>query len=341
MPLVAHTGLPSFERLRQEGYTVLPAAEGKGADPLELHIGLLNLMPDAALEATERQFMRLLAGSGSSAKVYVYVFTVDAMPRLGRAREYVNTYYTDFQTLTDTGLDALVLTGANPASSELASEPFWHGLVEVIEWGTDNVCSILCSCLATHAVVQQYHQVERIKLPQKRWGVYSHRLLEREHPLTRHLNTRFDAPHSHVYEVTRAQLESVGLSVLAESEQAGVHLAVSEDQFQFICFQGHPEYDFNSLFKEYKREINRFVTGERDDYPPFPENYFSEEAASVLNDYRERLVSANDQRAIFGEFPELVIERLLDNTWTDTGNALFVKWLELVLASKNGVAWSG
>ena len=329
MPLVAHNDLPAFERLRREGYTVIDPDEAKSAS--RLHIGLLNLMPDAALQATERQFMRLLGASAGSIIVYVHVFTAAAMPRLGKAREHVDQHYPGFEAIKALGLDALVLTGANPASPELATEPFWDDMVEVIEWSKDNVCSTLCSCLATHAVVKQYHQVERVKLPQKRWGVYSHRVFDRDHFLTRHLNTRFDAPHSHVYEVTREQLDSAGLTVLAVSEQAGVHLAVSADHFQFIYFQGHPEYDFNSLFKEFKREVTRFATGERDDYPPFPENYFGEESVEMLDAYRDRLLGANDKRQLLQEFPEHQVEPLLDNTWTDTGKGMYNNWLVKVL----------
>ncbi len=331
MPLVAVNGLPAFERLSQEGHAVVSADEAKRRATPKLKIGLLNLMPDAALQATERQFMRLLGASAGSVDVYVYVFTAGAMPRLGEIREHVDRHYSDFEAIKRLGLDALVLTGANPASPILADEPFWDGMVEVIEWGRDNVCSTLCSCLATHAVVKLYHQVERIKLPKKRWGVYSHRFLDRSHFLTRHLNTRFDAPHSHVYEVTQEQLESVGLTVLAVSEQAGVHLAVSADQFQFVYFQGHPEYDFNSLFKEFKREVLRFGGARREDFPPFPENYFNDEAIEILDDYRDRLLGANDKSQILREFPEDKIELLLDNTWTDTGKGMFNNWLSRVL----------
>ena len=60
MPLVAHTNLPTFQRLREEGQTVLSEALASHQDIRELHIGFLNMMPDAALEATERQFFRLV-----------------------------------------------------------------------------------------------------------------------------------------------------------------------------------------------------------------------------------------------------------------------------------------
>lgn len=333
MPLVAHNSLPTFERLRQEGCSVIGAGDAEKRQGPKLKIGLLNLMPDAALQATERQFLRLLGASARLVDVYVYVFTVADMPRLGNALEHVTNHYTKFEAIKTLDLDALVLTGANPASPQLSTEPFWGGMVEVIEWGRNNVCSTLCSCLATHAVVKQYHQVERIKLPQKRWGVYSHRVSKHDHFMTRHLNTRFDAPHSHVYEVTEEQLESVGLKVLAVSEQAGVHLAVSADEFQFVYFQGHPEYDVNSLFKEFKREVSRFASGVRADYPPFPENYFNEDAIKILDNYREALSGTNDRVKRLDEFPEKQIEPLLNNTWAETGKGMFSNWLTQVLES--------
>ena len=42
-------------------------------------------------------------------------------------------------------------------------------------------------------------------------------------------------------------------------DEAGVHAAVSEDGFRRVYFQGHPEYDANSLLKEYKREVLRHL----------------------------------------------------------------------------------
>ena len=60
MPLIAHSSLPSFERLKQQGETILSKDRAAHQDIRELHIGLLNMMPDSALEATERQFFRLI-----------------------------------------------------------------------------------------------------------------------------------------------------------------------------------------------------------------------------------------------------------------------------------------
>ena len=52
MPLVAHNDLPTFSRLQEGGQEVLTLRRAQQQDIRELHIGLLNMMPDAALTAT-------------------------------------------------------------------------------------------------------------------------------------------------------------------------------------------------------------------------------------------------------------------------------------------------
>ncbi len=330
MPLVAHTSLPAFERLREEGHEVLSTERALHQDIRELHIGLLNMMPDAALQATERQFMRLVGSCNRIAQFYVHPFAVDAGSRTDAAKAYLQSYYEDFRQLQRDGLDALVITGANPAHPDLTKEVFWKPMVEVIAWAREHVCSTVFSCLATHAYLKLYHGVERIRLPQKRWGVYSHRLLDPAHPLVSNINTRFDAPHSHVYEVTHEQVEGAGLKILVESDEAGVHFAVSADGFRMLYFQGHPEYDINSLLKEYKREVVRFINDDRDDYPPYPEHYFTPEATAILEPYKEQVIKAKASQQTAPEFPEARVRPYVDNTWSDTGKAMFNNWLGLV-----------
>jgi len=259
MPLVAHSTLPTFDRLRQEGETVLPGDVALQQQIRELHIGLLNMMPDAALEATERQFFRLIGESNQIAQFYVHPFTLTALPRGSEAQAHIDKYYESFDVIKAQGLDALIITGANVVGPELSTQAFWEPLIEVIDWAYENVTSTLCSCLATHAVMEFRYRQKRYPLGFKRWGVYSHRVVDRQHPLVNGVNTRFDVPHSRFNQIDRQQFEAAGLHVLAESEEAGVHLAVSEDLFRLVFFQGHPEYDIISLLKEYKREVNLFI----------------------------------------------------------------------------------
>ena len=335
MPLVANSSLPTFKRLEQEGETVLNRDNAVKQDIRELHIGLLNMMPDAALAATERQFFRLVGESNSIAQFYMHPFTLSELPRSGKGRAHVEEFYESFEQIKEQGLDALIITGANVTGPELADEPFWQPLIEVIDWAYENVTSTLCSCLATHAVLQFRYNQKRKPLGFKRWGVYSHHVTDRNHPLTNGVNTRFDVPHSRYNQIDHVQFEEAGLHILAESKDAGVHLAVSEDQFRIVFFQGHPEYDIISLLKEYKREIKRFFNNERDDYPPFPENYFSLQIQASLNEYKVRIIKAKKTNTIFPDFPEEFINKNLDNTWHDTAEAILNNWIGQVYQLTN------
>jgi homoserine O-succinyltransferase len=335
MPLVEHLDLPTFSRLREQGHEVLPLDRAIHQDIRELHIGFLNMMPDAALGATERQFIRLVGSCNRIAQFYVYPFTLPGLQRSEETLAYIDKYYCDFEELKEQGLDALIITGANVANPHLDQEPFWEPLMEMVRWADQNVTSTLCSCLATHALLKYLYGIDRQPLPEKRWGVYNHRICEPGHPLLRGVNTRFDVPHSRYNDISRQQLEDAGLTVLVESSTGGVHMAVSPDQFRIIFFQGHPEYDLASLLKEYKRELARYWSGDLDDVPPFPENYFPDQVCELVQNHLAQVSRIRAQGGDIPGFPDQQIERLLDNTWGDTAKALVANWLGLVYQLTN------
>ncbi|MCH9693143.1 MAG: homoserine O-succinyltransferase [Gammaproteobacteria bacterium] len=328
MTLVAHSDLPTFAHLRDHGHELLSLERAKHQDIRELHIGFLNMMPDAALQATERQFIRLVGSCNRIAQFFVYPFSLPSLTRSAETGDYIEKYYSRFEDLREQGLDALVITGANVANPHLDQEPFWEPLLDVVRWADENVASTLCSCLATHALLKYSHGIERQPLPNKRWGVYSHRVCAPDHPLNRDVNTRYDVPHSRYNDISRAQLEAAGLRVLAESAEGGVHLAVSPDQVRVVYFQGHPEYDHNSLLKEFRREVRRFAAGERETFPLYPENFFPEEARCLIESVR------NDPDALIDLLGN-EIEQHLDNTWGDTAKAIVNNWLGIVYQLTN------
>jgi homoserine O-succinyltransferase len=296
MPLVAHSKLPTFSDLRNQGHEVLTLDRAVHQDIRELHIGFLNMMPDAALRATERQFIRLVGSCNRIAQFFVYPFSLPTLERSAKAVGYIDRYYSDFESLRDAGLDALIITGANVANPRLENEAFWAPLMEVVDWAWDNVASMLCSCLATHAV---------------------------------------DVPHSRYNDISRTQLEAAGLVVLAESAEGGVHMAASPDQFRVFYMQGHPEYDANSLLKEYRRELYRYANNERDNPPPLPENYFAGDAKRFALGALEAAARARETGAVYDDTLETEVEGLLDNTWGDTAKAIINNWLGLVYGVTN------
>lgn len=327
MPLVAHSSLPAFDSLRREGLAVVAAGDtDRGLR--DLRIGLLNLMPDAALQATERQFMRLVGAYGDVANLYVFPFAVRADYRAEIALAHIESHYSTFDALRDEELDALIITGANPAAPDITTEAFWSPMIDVIEWGRTNVQSVLCSCLATHAVLHHYHDTPRTELPQRQWGVYPHEILAPDHPLMAGVDAPVSAPHSHRYAVSRAEMEQAGLAVLAASEEAGVHLAVDDGDCNFVCFQGHPEYDAISLLKEYRREVQRFLTGSRQTYPPFPEHYLDADARHLLDSYQRRVTESDFEQETIPPFPEAELAGGCRNTWVEAGMRMYRNWLD-------------
>ncbi len=309
MPLVAYKDLPTFNRLKKEGRTILPPDRAQQQDIRELHIGLLNMMPDAALTATERQFFRLVGESNQIAQLYIHPFSLPELTRSDETKAYIEKYYEPFEKLKEDGLDALIITGANVSQPDLEKEPFWQPLKEVMEWSWDNVASTMCSCLATHAVMQSRYNQKRSPLPDgKLWGIYKHKVIERAHPLVRNMNTVFDVPHSRFNNISSQQFKEAGLKVLIESQSAGTHIAVSPDGFRLICMQGHPEYDAISLLKEYQREIALYKSGKRKDLPPLPVNYF------------------NNNRTENED---------IENTWTDSARSTLASWIGLVYQITN------
>ena len=330
MPLVAHTDLPSYQRLAEAGQDVLPRGRAEHQDVRELHIGLLNMMPDAALQATERQFLRLVGSCNRIVQFYVHPFTIEGVDRHGDAREHVERYYEQFSDLQRDGLDALIITGANVTEGNITNERFWSPMVEVMDWALDNVCSTYCSCLSSHGAFKFFHDIDRTHLPKKQWGVYSHRVTQPQHPLFNGTNTRFDVPHSRFNDVSKAEMEAVGLNVLATSEEAGVLCATSPDGWRYVYFQGHPEYDVFSLLKEFKREVGRYVRQERPDFPPPPENYFVASAQERLWHFELALEAALRAGQPLPALPEDELAPLIDNTWADTAKAVFNNWLGLV-----------
>jgi homoserine O-succinyltransferase len=335
MPLVAHSSLPTFRQLRDQGHEVLTLDRAVHQDIRELHIGFLNMMPDAALRATERQFIRLVGSCNRIAQFFVYPFSLPALQRSDETLGYIERYYSDFDSLRESGLDALIITGANVANPKLEDEAFWEPLMEVVDWAWDNVASTLCSCLATHAVLKHFYDIDRQPLPKKRWGVYSHRVNGTQHPLIRDINTRFDVPHSRYNDISRAQLEAAGLTILAESVEGGVHMAASPDQFRVFYMQGHPEYDANSLLKEYRRELHRYASGERNTPPPLPEHYFFGEAASIALSALDAATRTRETGEAFADTLETDVGTMIDNTWGDTAKAIVNNWLGLVYGLTN------
>ena len=246
-----------------------------------VNIGLVNNMPDSALIPTERQLFDLLGAAAGKLVIRLHLYTMDSTPRTDWGRDYVHRFYRGIDDLFDRRLDGIIITGAEPKTDRLTEEPYWASFVDVIDWAKENTFSSVCSCLAVHGAVLHLDGIERHPLPDKCIGVFN-QTKATHHPLMLGVQERLRIPHSRWNEVREDDLAESGYSILTKSANAGVDCFVKQHQRSlFVCFQGHPEYEAQTLLGEYRRDIGRFLRRENESYPTMPKGYFgrgSEEA---------------------------------------------------------------
>lgn len=325
MPLLARTDLPALSRLAGEGLAVVRPGDWDG--PV-LRVGLVNAMDDGAVEATERQWLRLLAAAAPGHGVELLPCGLPEVPRGPRARGHCDAHYLDLPALRAARPHAVIVTGANVAEPDLDRLHCRASLVEVIAWAEAEAPRALYSCLATHAVLQFRHGHRRRALPAKRWGVYPHRLLQPVHPLLAGLRDGLRAPHSRWNEVPADGFAGAGLDVLVvDVADGGVHVAASRDGRQ-VYLQGHPEYDPVSLPKEHKREVARFWAGHRPDCPAAPENIADAAGGALLAAHRDRVLATRARgEADLPPYPEAALRPHLRDDWRGDTARLLAAWL--------------
>jgi homoserine O-succinyltransferase len=291
---------------------------------VDLTIGLVNNMPDAALQATERQFMRLLRRAAGDIRIDFHCFSLPSVQRSQTAKWRVDQQYTDIADFGRLKIDGLIVTGAEPNAATLPEEPFWQDLVDIVDWAEANTRSTIWSCLAAHAAVLHLDGIERQRLTAKCSGVYDCAKVA-DSWLTRDIPSPLRISHSRLNELRASDLVARGYQLLTESGEAGVDIFAKELRSHFIFFQGHPEYDALSLEREYLRDVSRFLAGERDSYPDIPAGYFDAETENRLAGFQSR-ASVERRPALSAELPDRTLRQ--DIAAGAAATAIFGNWLE-------------
>jgi len=317
-----------------------PGANG-GARPSQndrvecLDIGLINNMPDSALMATERQLFDLLEAAAGKLVVRMHFYTMKTTPRSDWGRDYVSRYYRCTDDLLSGALDGIIVTGAEPKALRLPEEPYWDSLVQVMDWAGENTISSVYSCLAVHGAVLHMDGVERHKLPAKCIGVFA-QTKACNHPLMHDIPGTFKTPHARWNEVQEEELAACGYSVLTRSAETGVDCFVKQQKKSlFVHFQGHPEYDTQSLLGEYRRDMGRFLRGESEVCPTIPKGYFDAEAEEIVTAYRQKAQSDRCPE-FFAGFPADQLAKDLRNAWHPAAKRIYRNWLLYMASQRAG-----
>lgn len=304
-----------------------------GSIEAPLVIGIVNNMPDTALRATERQFRALLGAAACGQPLHIRLFHAPGVPRGQACRTYLSLAYESTDQLWDSQLDGLIVTGAEPRTHLLQDEPYWPALAKLTDWAEEHTASTIWSCLAAQVAVLRADGIVRRPFGWKLSGVYACTKTV-DHPLTAGLPTSWRGPQTRYNDLPEAELVAHGYRILSRLPDAGADMFIREGRSLFWFMQGHPEYDPEALFREYRRDINRFLTGERDSYPDPMHGYFDGPAEAALDTLREQALLTRDP-ALLDRLPEALAGWTPPHDWREPVIQLYTNWL-LHLAQRRG-----
>lgn len=264
MPIKTQSDLPAKEILENENIFVVDEYRAIHQDIRPLQICILNLMP--VKQDTELQLLRAL--SNTPLQVDVTFLNMKSHISLNTSANHLNKFYVTFEDIKQKKFDGLIITGAPVEHMEYEEVDYWEELVEVMEWSKTNVTSTFHICWGAQAGLYYHYGLQKKLLPRKVFGVFEHKVMNRKVPIVRGFDDYFLAPHSRHTEVPAEDIHNCRpLTVLAESEEAGVYLAMAGFGKQFFVM-GHSEYDRMTLHDEYFRDVNKGLD------IAVPKNYF-------------------------------------------------------------------
>ncbi len=296
-----------------------------------LNVGLLNNMPDAALRATERQFIDVLSRAAGPLTVRLHFFSLPGIARGEACLNRLSRAYGNLRDLTRARLDALIVTGSEPVAVSLFEEPYWDELAAVVDWAEHNTLSTIWSCLAAHAAVLHLDGIGRHRLPEKRFGLFECAKLV-EHPLLEGTPPALRIPHSRWNDLRENDLRAHGYRILTRSPEAGIDMFVKQWRSTFLFFQGHPEYQPEALYREYRRDVQRFREGVRASMPSLPLHCFDPQTEAKLRAASDR--GAEGHALAEATTGDLVFRPALVRVWRDSAAQIYRNWLGHLAAIK-------
>ena len=267
MPIKVQSELPAKEILENENIFVMDENRAAHQDIRPLKVLILNNMP--VKQDTELQLLRAL--SNTPLQVDVTFMNTKTHVSLNTPANHLNKFYVTFDDIKDQKFDGLIITGAPVEDITFEEVDYWEEVCSIMDWAETNVTSTLHICWGAQAGFYHYYGINKSLLPQKLFGIYEHKVNDRKIPLVRGFDDRFLAPHSRHTETPSDELHKCDeLTIVAESDDAGVFLALAENGKK-IFVTGHPEYDRYTLRNEYVRDKNKGLDIQ------VPYNYFPDD----------------------------------------------------------------
>ena len=290
----------------------------------DLVVGLVNNMSKAASRTTELQFQRLLDVASRRQGVRVKLLSLPTCAASDQDGTPTRVSEPNLAALRESRVDGMIVTGSEPKADAITEEPMWPVMARLVDWANENTISTVWSCLAAHVAVYHMDGLSRQRLPTKLSGVFDCTKAS-DHYLVRDLPPRWTVPHSRHNGLDEATLTGKGYQVLSHSPRVGPDMAVKKNNSLFVILQGHPEYGAESLSREYRRDVRRFLTDERESYPEIPEGYFDQQTTTTLNGLREGATRRRDPMLLSAL--DTAVNALATPSWGEAAVSLYARWL--------------
>jgi homoserine O-succinyltransferase len=253
VPVTIPSALPARRILESENVFVMTEGRAFHQDIRPLHIAIVNLMPTKM--ATETQLLRLLGNT--PLQLEITLVRMESHDPRNTAAAHLDAFYLTFAEARERKYDGLIITGAPIETLPFEEVDYWPELCRLIDWSRDHVFSTMHVCWGAQAGLKHRYGIEKFPLAEKMFGVFPHRILDPRNRILSGFDAVFPAPHSRHTETRAADIEATpGLDLLAVSDEAGVYLAGTPDGRE-LYVTGHPEYEWDTLKREYDRDIGR------------------------------------------------------------------------------------
>ncbi len=289
MPIKIPTDLPAIKTLNSENIFVMTELRAATQEIRPLHILLLNLMPKKI--ETETQFARLLGNT--PLQIELELIAMKSHISKNTSESHLSAFYKTFDEVRGRKFDGMIITGAPVEQMPFEEVDYWDELCEIMEWSTTHVYSTFHICWGAQAGLYYHYGVPKVDLPEKLFGIYPHVVDRKKSMLFRGFDDTFMVPQSRHTTVLREDIEAVPeLKILSSSPEAGI-FAVSTRHGRQIFITGHTEYDADTLYNEYKRDLDEGLPIQ------MPVNYF----------------------------PNNRVTKNIPVTWRSSANLLFSNWI--------------
>ena len=220
----------------------------------KVKIAVVNLMPNQL----ETQMMWTTILMRAEPNIAIDFIRMESH-KASEKSETTNRTYQTLEEVKDNHYQGMVITGAPVEKMDFSQVDYWEEFQALLSYSKSHAASTLFVCWAAQAALYSRYGIEKKVENQKIFGIYDNRIIERS-LLMKGFGSGILVPQSRY---AGNDLEKIikedKLLVYALSLESGSY--VIEDKVnKSIYISGHPEYDLDSLEKEYLRDQKKGIS---------------------------------------------------------------------------------